>query len=50
VNERRPPAEPCLPFRGLAEGSVLNADGNQLKFSYQNNSVTLTVVRAPSPR
>ena len=33
-------------FRGLAEGSVLNADGDKFRVSYQNNSVTLTVVRA----
>jgi autotransporter-associated beta strand protein len=36
-------------FRGLAEGTVLNADGYRFRISYENGSVTLTVVRAPSP-
>ena len=34
-------------FRGLAEGSVLNADGHLFRVSYKHGSVTLTVVRAP---
>ena len=35
-------------FRGLAEGAVLNAGGNQFRLSYKNDSVTLTVVRTTS--
>ena len=34
-------------FRGLAEGSVLNADGHRFRVSYKHGRVTLTVVRAP---
>ncbi len=36
-------------FRGLAEGDVLNADGYRFRVSYEDGSVTLTVVRAPRP-
>jgi hypothetical protein len=34
-------------FRGLAEGAVTNADGYRFRVSYEDGSVTLTVVRAP---
>ena len=34
-------------FRGLAEGAALSADGHKFKVSYEDDSVTLTVVRAP---
>ncbi len=34
-------------FRGLGEGAVLSADGHKFKVSYEDDSVTLTVVRAP---
>lgn len=32
-------------FRGLPEGGVVNADGHRFKVSYENNNVTLTVIR-----
>jgi autotransporter-associated beta strand protein len=32
-------------FDGLAEGDVVRANGHRFKVSYQNNSVTLTVLR-----
>jgi subtilase-type serine protease len=32
-------------FHGLAEGGVVTADGHQFRVSYQNGSVTLTVMR-----
>ncbi|HZE32318.1 MAG TPA: S8 family serine peptidase, partial [Actinoallomurus sp.] len=32
-------------FRGLAEGSVVQADGHKFRVSYKNKSVTLTVMR-----
>jgi subtilase-type serine protease len=34
-------------FKGLAEGDVLTADGHKFTVSYENASVTLTVVRTP---
>lgn len=32
-------------FRGLSEGAAVRANGHRFKVSYQNNSVTLTVLR-----
>ena len=36
-------------FRGLGEGAVLTADGHQFRVSDQDDSVSLTVIRGPSP-
>ena len=32
-------------FQGVAEGDVVRANGHQFRVSYENNSVTLTVIR-----